>query len=71
MQNGKICLQVYTSYMMSPNFVLVPIKDWERLNLKIAKFEQEMKMKKMLTDALNDAKSNRKKNSIEQFLNEL
>lgn len=54
-----------------PNFVLGPISDREKMNSKITKFEQELKMKKMLTDALKDVRSTRKKNTTEQLLNEL
>ncbi|MEK6477661.1 hypothetical protein WJR50_09005 [Catalinimonas sp. 4WD22] len=55
--------------------VQIPIEDWEKLEKKIKKYEQALKVKEDLTAAFEEVKQMRAgkipKQSLSDFLNEL
>jgi uncharacterized protein YoxC len=71
----KIALQYVKSTDGVTQSVQVPFPEWEKLLLKIKKYEQALKLKKDLTQAFEEVaqirESRSKKQSLNDFLNEI
>ncbi len=71
----KIALQYLSDAKGNPQAVQLPITDWEKVLMKLKKYEEALKFKSDLkeafeqVDALKDAKSTRQ--TLKDFLNEL
>jgi YbbR domain-containing protein len=71
----KIALQYVSDISGTPQAVQIPISDWEKVLLKLKKYEQAFKIKADLKEAYSDVdklkKSLQKKQTLTEFLNEL
>ena len=71
----KIALQYVSDVSGKPQAVQLPINDWEKVLLKLKKYEQAFKIKSDLKEAYREVemlrKSSQKKQTLTEFLNEL
>ena len=71
----KIALQYVSDVSGKPQAVQLPINDWEKVLLKLKKYEQAFKLKSDLKEAYTEVdqfkKSSRKKQTLTEFLDEL
>ncbi len=71
----KIALQFLSDSSGKTQSVQLPITDWEKVLAKLKKYEQTLKIKSDLQEAFNQVaelrKSKAKKQSLNDFLNEL
>ena len=71
----KIELQYVNDSSGKTQSVQIPLTDWEKLMAKLKKYEQTLKIKTDLKDAFKEVaqvkKSKVKKQSLNDFLNEL
>jgi PHD/YefM family antitoxin component YafN of YafNO toxin-antitoxin module len=71
----KLSLEVLNDVNGKPKAVQLSLTDWEKLMLKLKKYEQILKIKSDLTEAFAEAnllkKSKEKKQTLTDFLNEL
>ena len=71
----KIALQYVNDSSGKTQSVQIPLTDWEKLMSKLKKYEQTLKIKTDLNDAFKEVaqlrKSKAKKQSLNDFLNEL
>ncbi len=71
----KIALQYVSDVSGKPQAVQLPINDWEKVLLKLKKYEQAFKLKSDLKEAYAEVdqlkKSSRKKQTLTEFLDEL
>lgn len=71
----KIALQYVNDSSGKTQSVQIPLTDWEKLMSKLKKYEQTLKIKTDLKDAFKEVaqlrKSKAKKQSLNDFLNEL
>ena len=71
----KIELQYVNDSSGKTQSIQIPLTDWEKLMSKLKKYEQTLKIKTDLKDAFKEVaqlkKSKAKKQSINDFLNEL
>jgi NADH dehydrogenase FAD-containing subunit len=71
----KIALQYVTDSEGKTQSVQMPITDWEKLLLRLKKYEQTLKIKTDLKEAFEQVaqlrKSKQKKQTLNDFLNEL
>ena len=71
----KIELQFVNDSSGKTQSVQIPLTDWEKLMAKLKKYEQTLKIKTDLKDAFKEVaqvkKSKVKKQSLNDFLNEL
>jgi hypothetical protein len=62
----KIDVQYITDSHGNINAVQLPISEWEKLNAKVRRYEQMLKMKSDLTEAFEQVKQLRKSKAKEQ-----
>jgi NADH dehydrogenase FAD-containing subunit len=71
----KLELQYVSDSSGNPQSVQLPITEWEKLMLKLKKYEQALKIKTDLQEAFDQVamlrKSKAKKQTLKDFLNEL
>ena len=71
----KIAIQYVNDSSGKTQSVQIPLTDWEKLMCKLKKYEQTLKIKTDLKDAFKEVaqvkKSKAKKQSLNDFLNEL
>lgn len=71
----KFDIQYVSDSEGKPQAVQLPLTDWERLISKLNKYEQTLKIKSDLKEAFAQVahlkKSKKKKQSLNDFLNEL
>lgn len=71
----KIALQYVTDSEGKTQSIQMPISDWEKLLLRIKKYEQSLKIKSDLKEAFEQVaqlrKLKEKKQTLNDFLNEL
>ncbi|HML58057.1 MAG TPA: hypothetical protein PKA85_06785 [Ferruginibacter sp.] len=71
----KIALQYVNDSDGKTQSVQLPLSDWERLISKLKKYEQTLKIRSDLKEALDQVaklrKSKGKKQNLNEFLNEL
>lgn len=71
----KIALQYVSDKNGKPQSVMLPLSDWEKLMKKLARYEQVLKIKSDISEALEQAKELKKskqpKTTLTDFLNEL
>ena len=71
----KIALQYVSDSSGKRKSVQVPLTDWEKLMAKLKKYEQTLRIRSDLKAAFEEVavlrKSKRKKQSLNDFLNEL
>ena len=71
----KIAIQYVNDSSGKTQSVQIPLTDWEKLMSKLKKYEQTLKIKTDLKDAFEEVaqvrKSKEKKQSLNDFLNEL
>jgi hypothetical protein len=71
----KLELQYVSDSSGNTQSVQLPITDWEKLLLKLKKYEQTLKIKTDLQEAFDQVamlrKSKAKKQTLKDFLNEL
>jgi NADH dehydrogenase FAD-containing subunit len=71
----KIELQYVNDSTGKTKSVQIPLNDWEKLMAKLKKYEQTLKIKTELQNAFQEVaqlkKSKAKKQSLNDFLNEL
>ncbi len=71
----KIALQYVSDVSGKHQAVQLPINDWEKVLLKLKKYEQAFKLKSDLKEAYTEVeqlkKSSRKKQTLTEFLDEL
>ena len=71
----KIALQYVSDSSGKRKSVQVPLTDWEKLMAKLKKYEQTLRIRSDLKAAFEEVavlrKSRRKKQSLNDFLNEL
>ena len=71
----KIAIQYVNDSSGKTQSVQIPLTDWEKLMSKLKKYEQTLKIKTDLKDAFKEVaqlkKSKAKKQSLNDFLNEL
>ena len=71
----KIALQYVTDSEGKTQSIQMPISDWEKLLLRIKKYEQTLKIKSDLKEAFEQVaqlrKLKEKKQTLNDFLNEL
>ena len=71
----KIAIQYVNDSSGKTQSVQIPLIDWEKLMSKLKKYEQTLKIKTDLKDAFEEVaqvkKSKEKKQSLNDFLNEL
>jgi hypothetical protein len=71
----KIAIQYVSDSAGKTNSVQLPLTDWEKLMTKLKKYEQTLKVKTDLKEAFEEVaqlkKSKAKKQTLNDFLNEL
>ncbi len=71
----KIALQYVSDSAGKTRFVQIPLTDWEKLMTRLKKYEQTLKIKTDLKEAFAEVaqlrKSKAKKQTLNDFLNEL
>ena len=71
----KIALQYLSDINGKTQSVQLPVSDWEKLLSKLKKYEQALKIKSDLSEAFEQVailrKSGKKKQNLNDFLNEL
>ena len=71
----KLALQYLSDSTGKPQAVQLSLTDWERVMAKLKKYEQILKLKSDLSEAFDEVailrKSNEKKQTLTEFLNEL
>jgi PHD/YefM family antitoxin component YafN of YafNO toxin-antitoxin module len=71
----KLALEYLSDINGKPKAVQLSLTDWEKLMEKLKKYEQTLKIKSDLTEAFAEVallkKSNVKKQTLTDFLNEL
>lgn len=71
----KFAIQYVSDQNGNPQAVQLPIDDWKRLLARLQKYEQSLKLKSDLREALEQVtvlrKSKAKKQTLSDFLNEL
>ena len=71
----KLAIQYVNDSKGKTQSIQLPLNDWERLMAKLIKYEQSLKIKSNLTEAFNEVallrKSTAKKQTLNEFLNEL
>lgn len=71
----KLALQYVSDMQGKTQSVLLPVSDWEKIVKKLRKYEQALKIKSDIEDAMSEVaalgKSKSKKQTLTDFLNEL
>ncbi len=71
----KLALQYVSDVKGKPQSVMLPVAEWEKVLRKLKKYEQALKIKSDITEALDEVavlrKSKDKKQNLTDFLNEL
>ncbi len=71
----KIAIQYVSDSSGKTQSVQVPLTDWEKLMTRLKKYEQTLKIKTDLKEAFEEVvqlrKSHQKKQTLNDFLNEL
>ena len=71
----KLALQYLTDQSGATQAVQLPLADWQRLMNQLNKYEQALKLKSDLQEALDQVremrKSDKPKQTLTEFLNEL
>ena len=71
----KIALQYLSDSTGKTQSVQLPLPDWEKVRAKLKKYEQALKIKTDLQEAFKEVaelkKSKAKKQSLNEFLNEV
>ncbi len=71
----KIALQYLSDMNGKTQSVQLPVSDWEKLLSKLKKYEEALKIKSDLSEAFEQVtqlrKSGKKKQNLNDFLNEL
>ena len=71
----KIALQYLTDQSGATQAVQLPLADWHRIMKRLAKYEQALKLKSELQEALDEVaqmrQSGKPKQTLTGFLNEL
>ncbi len=71
----KISLQYVSDKSGKPLSVMLPVSDWEKLMKKLARYEQVLKIRSDISEALEEVRDLRKtkqrRTTLTDFLNEL
>ena len=71
----KIDIQYLSDHNGNTQAVQLPVDDWEKILLRLKKYEQTLKIKSDLKEAFEEVsamrKSKKKKQTLSEFLNEL